>query len=257
MSDGRRWFKRFRRPAPGATTLLCLHHAGGNAAMFREWPRLLPPTVDPIAVQLPGRADRSDEPPFHEMTELVDNLVEAVEPLLEQPIAFFGASMGARVGWSLAHALRERGMPMPRALYVSASAAPSLDRQVRGWNGPDEGLVRYMRELGGTPSLLLKDRELLGEMVATLRADLTVLSTHTYQPEVLLDIPITAFAGVSDEESSPRQMEPWGAETTGPFVMKILDSGHFLDRYAVQQVIEVLVADLQPRTATDRGTGGN
>ncbi|MEQ4304372.1 thioesterase domain-containing protein [Plantactinospora sp. B6F1] len=246
MSDGRRWFKRFRRPAPGATILLCLHHAGGNAATFRQWPQLLPPSIDPVAVQLPGRADRFAEPRYHEMDKLVDDLVAAVEPLLDQqPVAFFGASMGARVGWSLAHALRERAMPMPRALYVSASVAPSLDRQIRGWNGPDEGLVRYMREMGGTPSQLFEDQGLLGEMVATLRADLTVLSTHTYQPGVLLDIPITAFAGAADEESPARRMEPWGAETTGPFVLNVLDGGHFFGSDAVRQMIEMIVAGMR------------
>lgn len=245
MSDGRRWFKRFRNPAAEATTLLCLHHAGGNAAMFRDWPRLLPSSIDPVAVQLPGRADRSDEPPFLTMDELVDHLVDAIKPLLDRPVAFFGASMGARVGWSLAHALRERAMPMPRALYVCASVAPSLDRQIRGWNGPDEGLVRYMEELGGTPAQLLADREWLGEMVGILRADLTVLSTHTYQPDVPLDIPITAFAGAADEESPPARMKPWGKETTGPFVMNVIDGGHFLDSYEVQPVIDAITADLR------------
>lgn len=244
-SDERRWFKRFRRPADGATTLVCLHHAGGNASGFRDWPRLLPPWIDPIAVQLPGRADRSDEQPFHAMDELVDSLVEVVVPLLDRPVVLFGASMGARVGWSLAHALRERSLPMPRGLYVSASVAPSLDRQIRGWDGPDEGLVNYMRELGGTPSQLLDDPELSGAMVATLRADLTVLSTHTYQPSVPLDIPITAFAGVGDEESPPRRMEPWRVETTGPFTMNTLDCGHFFDSHAVQQVTETIAADLR------------
>lgn len=245
MSDGRRWFKRFRRPAAAATTLLCLHHAGGNAAMFRDWQWLLPPSIDPIAVQLPGRADRSDEQLCYDMDKLVDSLVEMVEPLLDQPVALFGASMGARVGWSLAHALRERALPMPRALYVSASVAPSLERQIRGWNGPDEGLVRYMHELGGTPPQLFEDQELLSEMVAILRADLTVLSTHTYQPSEPLNIPITAFAGAADEESPPQRMAPWGSETTGPFVMNILDCGHFFDSYAVRQVTETLAADLR------------
>jgi len=245
MSDERRWFKRFRRPVPDATTLLCLHHAGGNAATFRDWPRLLPPSIDPVAVQLPGRADRSGEPYFYEMDRLVAGLVAAIAPLLDRPIAFFGASMGARVGWSLAHAMRERGMPMPLALYVSASSAPSLDREVRGWNGPDAGLVRYMRELGGTPAQLFGDPELLADMVATLRADLTVLSTHTYYPATLLDIPITAFAGKADEEAPPDRMEPWGAETTAAFHLNVIDGSHFLDSFAVGQVIDVLAADLR------------
>lgn len=213
--------------------------------MFRDWARMLPPSVDPVAVQLPGRADRSDEPLFHDMGELVDSLVEVVAPLTEQPVALFGASMGARVGWSLAHALRERGLAMPRALYVSSSAAPSLERRIRGWDGPDEGLVRYMRELGGTPPELLENDDMLSYLVDTLRADLTVLSTHTYQPGVPLDIPVTAFAGAADEESPPRRMEPWGAETTGPFALHVLDCGHFLDSYAVQEVIATLAADLR------------
>ncbi|KAB1943840.1 thioesterase [Micromonospora sp. ALFpr18c] len=245
MSDGHRWFKRFQSPAAEATTLLCLHHAGGNAAMFREWPRLLPPSIDPIAVQLPGRANRIDEPPFHAMDELVDGLVDAVEPLLDRPVAVFGASMGARVGWQLAHALRERELPMLRALYVSASSAPSLDREVRGWDGPDEGLVQYMQRLGGTPAQFLDDPELLAGIVATLRADLTVLSTHTYQPDVLLDIPITAFAGVDDEESTPQQIEPWGKETTGPFVMNVIEGGHFLDTFAMRLVTDAISEDLR------------
>jgi medium-chain acyl-[acyl-carrier-protein] hydrolase len=245
MPDGRRWLKRFRRPAAGATTLLCLHHAGGNAAMFRDWPRLLPPSIDPVAVQLPGRADRCDERPFYDMDALVDSLAEVVAPLLDQPVALFGASMGARVGWSLAHALRERALPMPRALYVSASVAPSLERQIRGWNGPDEGLVRYVQELGGTPPQLLADEELRSEMLATLRADLTVLSTQAYQPSVPLGIPVTAFAGAADKESPPQRMQPWGAETTGPFALNILDCGHFLDAHAVRQVTETLAADLR------------
>jgi len=212
--------------------------------MFRDWPRMLPSSIDPIAVQLPGRADRSDEPTIDDMEMLVDSLIEVVAPLMDQPVALFGASMGARVGWSLAHALRDRELPMPRALYVSASAAPGLERQIRGWNGPDEGLLLYLRELGGTPPQVFEDKELLVEMVATLRADLSALSTHTFQPNLPLDIPITVFSGASDEESPSHRMEPWGAETTGPFVMHSLDCGHIFDRHATQQVAETLAVDL-------------
>jgi len=213
--------------------------------MFRSWPRMLPPSIDPLAVQLPGRADRSAEDLFYDMNILVDRLVEAVAPLTDQPFALFGASMGARVGWHLAHALRERALPMPRALYVAASTAPSLERQIRGWDGPPEGLVRYMQELGGTPAQLMGNRELLADMVTTLRADLTVLSTHTYQPSVQLDIPITAFAGQADDESPPHRMRPWGKETTGPFVMKLLDSGHFFDSNGTRKMLETISGDLQ------------
>src|SRR4051794_27383072 len=104
MGAERRWLKRFRRQRQDSTLLLCFHHAGGNASMFRELPYLLPPSIDPVAVQLPGRSDRWTEPHFQEMEGLVDSLTQVIEPLSDCPIAFFGVSMGARVSWSLAHA---------------------------------------------------------------------------------------------------------------------------------------------------------
>src|SRR4029077_2626378 len=102
-----RWFKRFaRRDEPAELRLLCFHHAGGSASMYRHWPRLLPPSIEPIAVQLPGRADRFGEPAFDRMVSLVDELVEVLKPLLDRPFACFGVSMGSRVAWTLTHALR-------------------------------------------------------------------------------------------------------------------------------------------------------
>lgn len=244
MSDARRWLKHLRPPTAGATTLLCLHHAGGNAASYRDWARLLPDAVAPVAVQLPGRAERMDEPAHEDMDALVLGLLEAIQPLLDRPFAIFGTSMGARVGWSLAHALRERGLPMPRVLYVLASAAPSLDREIRGWNGSDEQLIGYMRDMGGTPPELMEDPELLGYLVAVLRADLTVLSTHTDQPDELLDIPVMAFAGRDDHESPPERIAPWEGSTTGPFTLHTIDGGHFLDAEGMREVTGLVAADL-------------
>ncbi len=253
MSDTRRWLKWLRPPVEGATTLLCLHHAGGNAASFLEWAQLLPESITPVAVQLPGRADRMDEPLLEDMGALVNALLEALEPLREDPFAVFGSSMGARVGWSLAHALRERELPLPRALYVYACAAPSLDRQIRGWNGPDAGLVRYMYKMDGTPKQLLEDPELLGYLVAVLRADLTVLSTHAYQPDVPLDIPVMAFAGRDDEASPLGKMAPWADATRGPFTMHVIEGGHFLGAEGLRQVTRTVAADMLDTAPRSRG----
>jgi surfactin synthase thioesterase subunit len=58
----RRWLKRFSRPANGAVRLLCFASAGGSAGTFRHWAPMLPPHVELVGVQLPGRADRFHEP---------------------------------------------------------------------------------------------------------------------------------------------------------------------------------------------------
>ncbi|MGW0766617.1 thioesterase II family protein [Streptomyces sp. NPDC002676] len=242
----RRWLRRLRAGEgdSAGVRLLCFHHAGGSAAGFREWSRLLPPHIEPIAVQLPGRMDRFAEQPHLDMTSLVDELVDAVQPVLKEPYACYGASMGGRVSWALAHALRERGMPLPRKLFIAHSPAPGELREVRGWDGPDDGLVRYLRELGGTPPEVFAHPVILKGILRILRADLTVLSSHTLRPAVPLDIPIRAFAGTDDPMASPERMTPWSAETTAEFRLDLVAGGHFPEPSELRRMIATIVEDL-------------
>lgn len=242
--EQRRWFKRFGRRDAARIRLLCFHCAGGNAMMFRDWHRLLPASVEPVAVQLPGRLDGIREAPYDSMDPLVHKLAEVMKPFLDQPFACYGWSMGARVAWRLAHLLRDRGMPMPRSLYVASNVAPSVATSGQEWNQPDGRLIEYLRELGGTPPELLGDEELRDHLLSVLRADLTVLGTDTFRALSPLDVPMHAFAGDEDEESPPEQMSSWREETRAPFGMDIVPGGHFFSPAGQRQVIEMVGADL-------------
>lgn len=242
--EQRRWLKHFGRRDSPRIRLLCFHCAGGNATMFRDWPRLLPPAVEPIAVQLPGRLDRFSEAPYDAMEPLVDRLADVMKPLLDQPFSFYGSSMGARVAWTLTHVLRERAMPVPRILYVASNVAPSVDRSGQEWEQPDSRLVEYLRELGGTPPEILADSDLLTRLVSVLRADLTVLGTHAFRPGLPLDIPIHAFAGSEDAESPPERMTAWREETRTRFDLDVVPGGHFFSPAGRRQVLELISNDL-------------
>jgi len=241
----RRWFKRFgRRDKPSDIRLLCFHHAGGSAAMYRKWPGLLPESIEPIAVQLPGRADRFGEPAFDRMAPLVDELVDAVRPLLDRPFACYGVSMGSRVAWALAHALRERAMPMPCLLFLACDVAPIHDDGTWPWEGRTDGLEGYLREMGGTPPEVLAEPDLVRALVPTLGADLTVLSTHGFRPDVPLDVRIHGFAGADDWTAPPDRMAAWRVETTARFDLDVVPSGHFFDPDAERRVIRTIGGDL-------------
>jgi len=247
--DSARWLKRYGGRVRPAARLFCFHHAGGTAAMYRDWAGLLPPSIEPVAVQLPGRADRLREPPYTAMPSLVAALVEVVEPLLDLPFACYGLSMGAKVCWALTHRLRERAMPMPLGLYLAGAAAPGWQEGRADWNVPDEELVGYLREMGGTQPEIFSHPQLLASLLPTLRADLTLVDTFHFQPTVPLAVLIRAFAGTEDVEGGPERMRGWGRQTSRRFTLEAVPGGHFFDAAGERRVARAIIDDLRRELA--------
>jgi surfactin synthase thioesterase subunit len=240
-----RWVK-YPGPRPRAhTRLFAFHYAGGSASIFRAWPGRLPDGIEVIAIQLPGREGRIAEPPYDRMDPLVDQLIAVLQPHLDRPFVYFGCSMGARVSYALAQAQRERGLPLPGALFLAASPGPSLPVRVPGWDEPDEQLVDYLRGLGGTPGAVLDKPELLSLVLPTVRADLTVVATWPYTGPAALPIPIHAFAGADDHYATPDRMAAWRRETEQDFTLSVIDGGHFFIHSALPEVLDLIARDLE------------
>jgi medium-chain acyl-[acyl-carrier-protein] hydrolase len=239
--DSARWLRRSRRGGARDVRLFCFHHAGGTASLFHRWPAMFPPSIEPVALQLPGRGDRLREPPFDTMPPLLDALVEVIGPLLDEPFAFYGLSMGAKVAWALTQVLRERGMPMPSALYLASAAAPGRKEDTFDWQND---LVGYLREMGGTPPEIFSEPELLAALLPTLRADLTLVNSFSFPTWAPLDVPIRAFAGIDDVEGSPERMSGWQHQTRGRFDLDLVPGGHFFDSEGELQVIRTITSDL-------------
>ena len=96
--DGHPGGKARRSPA---CHLLSPHGAGGPAA-FRDWPDLLPPDLEPLAVQLPGREARTDEPPVTSLDTAVTAIVDALAPALDRPYVLYGQSLGGAIAYASA-----------------------------------------------------------------------------------------------------------------------------------------------------------
>jgi surfactin synthase thioesterase subunit len=203
---------------------------------------LTPPAIEPVAVQLPGRADRFREPPLDSMPALLDRLVEVLRPLLGEPFAFYGLSMGAWVAWALAHRLRAESMPLPLMVFLTSVASPDRRRGQAEW--ADEAVLDYLHRMGGTPPEILGEPELLAGLLPTIRADLTLVDSFRFRAAMPLDIPIRAFAGIDDAEGSPERMTGWRAETFGRFDLDVVTGGHFLDPAGEAEVIGIVTAEL-------------
>jgi medium-chain acyl-[acyl-carrier-protein] hydrolase len=228
--------------------LLCLPHAGGGATFFQSWLECMHPEMELCAIQLPGRETRLSEPPFTSLRELVRALSLALRPLVDEPYAVFGHSMGALVAFELCRELRRCGLPMPAGLFVSGRPAPhivSSDRCIR-WL-PDAAFVSEVaRRYNGIPESVMAEPELLALVTPALRADISMVETYSFYSEAPLEIPISAFCGLEDASVDFEEMRAWAEHTHAEFRMTLLPGGHFFPQSNRAMLISRIVRDLEP-----------
>src|SRR5262245_53914505 len=119
------WLSRSPR-TDSRVRLFCLPYAGGGSGIYRNWPELVEPWIDPVPVQLPGRDSRLLEKPNPNLHAVVELLSDALLPYLDRPFALFGHSLGSLISFELCRRLRSIGAPAPVRLFVSAFHAPQI-----------------------------------------------------------------------------------------------------------------------------------
>lgn len=209
--------------------LFCLPYAGAGTAIYRPWSALLPSGIELCLVNLPGREKRLRETPYSQLSSIVEILAEVLPNYLDKPFAFFGHSMGALICFELSRQLRQRYARRPVHLFLSAHRAP----QIPDTNPPlrylsDNAFLQSLQQrYGSLPAVLLQDPELRLLFLPTLRADLTIIETYSYQEEPPLNCPISAFGGRQDKAATEESLSAWRTQTTGEFKLTMFPGDHF------------------------------
>jgi surfactin synthase thioesterase subunit len=208
--------------------LFCFHYAGATAAAFRTWRAGLPDWVQLVAVQLPGRDYRMDEPLMDDAEPVVAELAQILPPLLDRPYVFFGHSMGALISRDLAHSLRLQGLPEPDLFIASGRSAPRFRWLDAGAQAlPDEDFIATVRDYNGTPEELITEPALRELWMPRLRADLTISAVHRYIEQPPLACPMLVLHGTVDRLVTDAGLAGWAAETTGPVRYVRYPGNHF------------------------------
>jgi surfactin synthase thioesterase subunit len=240
------WLRDWSRSDEVALRLLCLPPAGGSANLFRRWPQLLPAHVGVVAVELAGRGTRMSEPPQTELSGIIEPLSAAVARLLDRPLVIFGHSMGATLGSELCRHLYQRTGRHPRMLVAAGCEPPHLvaKRDYTAWL-TDEGLTRFLTEMGGTPAALLANEEYMRLMTPVIRADLSVLAGRRPDPcTPALGCAVRAYLGDADRSVKPAGAAQWRALSNGDFSLSTFPGSHFFVQEAADQVIARLSQDI-------------
>lgn len=235
------------RPTPNARLrLFCFPYAGGGASIFAPWGRAVPPEVEVVAVQLPGREARLGETPFSDLMALVDAVTPKLAPYMDRPFAFFGHSNGGLMAFELTRRLRRDGSTGPVQLFIGGRPAPQVELTDPPIHAlPHDEFLAVLRRFAGTPEEVLQNAEIMELIEPMLRADFSLGETYRYVPDRPLAIPISAWAGERDGEVPTWQVEAWKEQTTAAFHFRVFPGDHFFINGDRDQVLAELNAELR------------
>ncbi|EFR00145.1 fatty acid synthase S-acetyltransferase [Nannizzia gypsea CBS 118893] len=232
LTDISAWFIRGSHVAvdKGQPRLICIHPIATDATFFAPYLINPPQGLDSIAVQLPGRDNRIDEPIPSSVSEIVSGLLKELESTIGVPAIIWGHSFGGIVAFETIRELRRRGVhPLPR-LVVSATVAPRL---LRSWQKRPvmQRLFTDSVEADYFISTLrsIEDAAFVRSILPHFRRDAPWFTSYEYAEEEPLNVPITAFAARQDDFVYPDQVEAW-REQTDQFEFTEVDGDHWFVR---------------------------
>ncbi|MBG7463980.1 pyochelin biosynthesis editing thioesterase PchC [Pseudomonas aeruginosa] len=236
------WVRPFRLTPMPRLRLACFPHAGGSASFFRSWSEHLPPDIDLLALQYPGREDRFNEAPATRLEDLADGAALALRDFADAPLALFGHSLGAALAYETALRLESAGAPL-RHLFVSAHPAPHRQRGGALHRGGEAALLEDIRRQGGA-SELLEDADLRALFLPILRADYQASETYRRAQPIALACALDVLLGEHDEEVSAAEAQAWSDASRTPARLRRFPGGHFYLSEGRDAVIEHLLRRL-------------
>jgi surfactin synthase thioesterase subunit len=240
------WFAYRHQNLHARLRLFCFPYGGGGASFFREWYKHLPEQIEICAIQIPGRENRINEAPFRRLSVLVDELAEALRPVIDLPFAFFGHSMGALISFELIRRLRQCNLPLPLRLFVSGFGAPQLpDTGPPIHQLPKNEFVMAIKHFNGTPEEVWQDEEFVEILLPLLRADFEICETYDYQPEPPLPIPIVVYGGWQDPKIKREQLEAWAEQTQNTCAVNMFPGDHFFLHSHRERFLVALAQELE------------
>ncbi|MER5319547.1 thioesterase II family protein [Streptosporangium roseum] len=214
-------------------------HAGAGAAAVRDLCRVVGRYATTVAVRLPAREARLEEPPLREVAPIANAVAEAIIGHARgRKITMYGHCSGAIVAFETALRLQTAGV---RALFLSAHQPP--DRIVRDgvWRWPGEPFIQRVAADGYMPPYILEDPELLALIEPALRADYEAIETYRPSADARLDAPILGILGTADGAVDERDFAAWSGFTSCGFELhKVRDGGHNLLLSWTAEVAEVI-----------------
>ncbi len=242
------WFVRLERRARARARLYLFPHAGGGPGALGALAAALPETIEPWALNLPGRQARLAESPRTDLEPLVAELADDIAGTPGYR-SYFGYCGGALLAYLTAR------RSTPHRLFVGSFAAPDLALVPRRVHLlPGDTFWDVVLAQGGVPPELAR-ADLRPVFESALRADFALYAGYHHRREEPLDAPVSVLYGQDDQGLSRGSLLGWRRHSTSRPDLCELNVGHWLvdeDPTGVAACLadrihaDVLVAAAQP-----------
>jgi len=239
------WISLQKQNPQARLRLFCFPYSGAAASIYYPWSAVLPSVIEVCPIQYPGHGTRVGEPLITNLTELVRQAYQALQPYLDKPFAFFGHSMGALASFELARYLSNSGNPIPVYLFVSGHNAPQFpDKADRIYDLPDQAFVDRIRKFNGTPEDVLANEELRELIIPILRTDFMLSETYVFQPMPPLSCPICACGGLQDDYTTREGLAAWQEQSSLTCSVRMFPGDHFYINESRIMLLQVIAREL-------------
>lgn len=225
-----RWFvhKKSDEDVSDKMKIFMFHSMGAGASMFNDFMYDAPRGTDVYAVQLPGRENRKDEPLYSDFNMLLDDLEQAILPLLDGDFAIYGHSFGGIIAFEMTRRLRNHYGKEPVHFFSSATMAPQMTVTWKNRDVLKQSAISSNSEqkLIGLMTYI-DDLDYVKKILPILRLDMALLVDYDYEDEQPFEFPITVFSAIEDEVTLPEEMEPWKEQTASEFRQELVHGDHW------------------------------
>jgi surfactin synthase thioesterase subunit len=219
--------------------------AGGSIYSYTKYKEVAPSNLKLIPLELPGRGRRITQPLLTNADAMVDDLLKQIKPMLNEPYAFYGHSMGTLLAYLVTKRIIREGLNQPLHLFMTGRFGPSAeDPDPPNHSLPKDEFRNKLKEMGGSPDEVLADETLMDFFEPFLRADFQAIEEYEYEPSEPFDIPILAIVG-KDERITHDQVMTWQRETTRPLDVRWFNGPHFFIFNYSSEIMRLISQKLQ------------
>lgn len=221
---------------------------GGSAGMFADLRRHLPSTVDFVVPDTPGRGRRT-----RSTVDRVDVLAGELSAELNvrvagRPYVVFAACFGTVIAFEVLRAHRRHAVPLPVRLVVCGRPAPDtaggLGEYV-SWS--TEQMAAFLRRsLPADHDWDTMPDELRQVLLSRLRKDIAVGAGYAYADGDPFDVPIVAYHGLSDTETTRSDLESWRRHTTAGLTVRSVPGNSYFYLTGAEAVVPDLTLAATP-----------